>query len=403
MTIAGAADGDLQSEAVEANVVVRFPMRERSPAIDAHARLNLNEVCANLLANWWRILCRRDDPYKMFPVERESDQGISHAILLAKSLGRIELFIRSAPDEQGLWGFPRLSLTADEFTAVVLNELVHPLVRRLRAGKWFDRPVESMLRRTEEILGDPTDLTFWKSAGALGLSYRYMNDTAADDVDILVDAISDEDARLDFASAIDPAQLRQSLAWVTDEITKKAKTNTLARLTELRTGASVGTSSGLEPWRIAKDRAREARGQIGLAPDRPVGGISGIARIFGGDDNFVASSAGEEPLRGFQGFRSDQPVVVVKDEGPRSTAFLMSRATGDYLVYGSHEAPIANIYTDRQAVGRAFAAEFMAPGQSVVQMIEKERVPIETVANHFGVEREVVGHQYENSIAQYAA
>jgi hypothetical protein len=402
VTISGAADGNLESETVEANVVVRFPMRERSPAIEAHALLNLNEVCTNLLANWWRILCRRDDPYKMFPVARESDQGISPAILLAKSLGRIELIVRSSPEEQALWGSPRLSLTAEKFTTLVLNELVHPLVHRLHAGKWFDRPAESMLRRTEEILGNPTDLTFWKSAGALGLSYRSMNDAAAADVDVLVEAISNEDARLDFASTIDPAQLRQTLSWVTDELNKKAKTNALARLTELRTGVSIDIFSGVEPWRIGKDRAREARNQIGLAEDRPVGEIGGIARIFSGDDHFVASSAGEEPLRGFQGFRSDEPVVIVKNEGPHSTAFLMSRAIGDYLVYGSREAPIANIYTDRQAVGRAFAAEFMAPGRAVVQMIDREKIPLAKVANHYGVEREVISHQYENSIAQYA-
>jgi hypothetical protein len=400
-TILAAADGNLESDAIEARVHVRFPKSEGSRTIIFHAVLDLNELCTNLLANWWRVLCRRADPYKMFPLQRKTDQSV-WAILLAKSTGRIELFVRPAPEERGLGDFPRFSLGADEFTALVLNELARPLVLRLHAGKRFDRPVESMLRRTEEVLHNPAELTFWKSAGALGLSYQSMTDAAAKDVMSLVNAIADEDPRLDFASAIDPEQLGQSLAWVADEIAKKAKMNSLAKLIELRRDNSIVLSEA-EPWRIGKDRALEARRQIGLAQDRPVGGLSGISRMFGGDGKFAPSSAGEEALRGFQGFTNDAPVVVVKDEGPRSTAFLMSRGVGDYLVYGSREAPIANIYSDRQAVGRAFAAEFMAPAQSVVHMIDEEQIPFATVANHYGVEREVIIHQYENSVAQYAS
>src|SRR5205807_8552723 len=114
------------------------------------------------------------------------------------------------------------------------------------------------------------------------------------------------------------------------------------------------------------------------------------------------SSAGEELLRGFQAHGDSNPVIVAKDEGPNSTAFLVTRAVGDYLVYGSREAPIANIYSDRQAVGRAFAAEFMAPAEGVIHMIDQEKLPVAAVADHYGVIRDVIIHQYENSVAQYA-
>jgi DNA-binding MarR family transcriptional regulator len=400
-TILTEADHERESDAVEADVTVRFRMGEKSQPNIAHGRVDLNEICANLLANWWRVLCRRADPHKMFPLQRETEQGVSQAILLAKSTGRIELFVRPDPDEERLWNLPRLSLTADAFTELILNELARPLVRHLRAGRRFDRPVESMLHRTEEVLRHPSDLVFWKSAGALGLTYRNITDAATDDVTALINAISDEGARLDFASAIDPGQLRQSLNWVADEITNKAGMNNLPKLIELRKDRPI-VLSGIEPWRAGKDRAREARAQIGLAQDRPVGGLTGIAGMFGGDHRFTSSLAGEEALRGFQGFSHDAPVIVVKDEGPRSTAFLMSRAVGDYLVYGSHEAPIANIYSDRQAVGRAFAAEFMAPAVGVIHMVDDEQLPVAAVANHYGVERDVIIHQYENSVAQYA-
>ena len=400
--IVGAADGDLETDSVQANVVMRIPTDEARQAFTAHTLLNLNEVCTNLLANWWRILYRRDNPYKMFFLEKENKLGVSHATLLAVSAGRIELLVRSMAEDRKLWAFPHTSLTAEDFTALVLNELVRPLVHRLRTGKRFDRPVESMLRRTVEILGNPDDFTFWKSAGALGMSYQNMNDAAADNVTLLINAISNEEARLDFASVISPDQLRQTLKWVGDEVTAKAKMNGLPKLNEFQRGTGIG-ASGLEPWRIGTERARDVRRKIGLAQDRPVGGLSGLAQIFSGDDKFVPSAASEQPLRGFLSHRDDIPVVVVRNEGSKSTAFLMSRAIGDYLVYGSREAPIADIYSDRQAIGRAFAAEFMAPAQGVIHMIEEEQAPLVTVAEHYGVDLGVVRRQYENNIAQYAS
>ena len=242
---------------------------------------------------------------------------------------------------------------------------------------------------------------FWKTAGALGLTYRNMTDVGAKNVASLLNAIADEGARLDFASATDYDQALQSLTWAQDEIVKKAEHNNLPRLIQLRQGKPIDLA-GVEPWRIGRDRAREARAQIGLASDRPLGGLAGISRLFADDDQFTPSSAGEDILRGFQGFSKELPVVVVKDEGPRSNAFLASRAIGDYLVYGSREAPIADIYSDRQAIGRKFAAEFIAPAEGVVHMIDVEGKSIAAVADHYGVLRGVVNHQYENTVAEYA-
>lgn len=399
--ILGAPDDNLKTDEVQANLTIRLPSSEDQKAATAHALLDLNELCMRLLANWWRILYRRADPFKMFPAQREIGEATSQATLFAESTGQMELFVRPEAHERHLWDFPRHCLSVPAFSNLILDGLVRPLVLRLRSAKRFDRPVESLLRRTEEILREPADLAFWRSAGAFGVSYQTVSDVVSDEVARLIDAISDEAARLDLASAISHEQLGQSLAWVSNEVEGKAKTNSLPRLTELRHGA-VAVDLASEPWQIGTNRAREARTQIGLGPDRSVEGLGKLAHLFGGDHRFVSSSAGEELLRGFQARGDDVPVIVAKDEGPNSTAFLLSRAIGDYLVHGSREAPIANIYSDRQAIGRAFAAEFMAPAAGVIYMIDEEKKSSAAVAQHYGVGREVVRHQYENNIAQYA-
>jgi DNA-binding MarR family transcriptional regulator len=398
-TLAQPSDDGSASGTVQANVTVHFPVREGQQSVAAHASINLTETCKNLLANWWRIVCRRGDPFKMFPVHREASDGASQAILLAESSGHIVLFMRSSLDDGYAWGSPRLPLAPENFRSLIFEELVRPLVSRLRANKWFDHPVESLLRRTEEIFDNRVDLHFWRTAGALGLSYSIMTEAAATDVADLINAISNEGARLDLASASSPTKIRESLAWIKQELAAKAEVNSLPKLIELKDGPRA--ANGFKPYHVGIRRARGVRSQLKLSPDRPVGGIAGLATLFGGDKKFMSSPAGEELLRGHQGHGDEIPVVVVKDEGPKSTAFLMSRAIGDYSVFGSHDASIVDIYSDRQAVGRAFAAEFMAPSEGVLRMVEEEGIPLDTVADHYGVAREVVQRQYENNIAEY--
>jgi hypothetical protein len=44
----------------------------------------------------------------------------------------------------------------------------------------------------------------------------------------------------------------------------------------------------------------------------------------------------------------------------------------------------------------------MAPAEGVARMIDEEGAPLDIVAEHYGVAREVVRRQYENNLAQYA-
>jgi DNA-binding MarR family transcriptional regulator len=399
--VAEPSDDGSATDAVQADVTVHFPVKEGQLPLTAHSSIDLTEVCRHLLANWWRITCRRGDPVKMFPVYKETTEGASQAILLTESTGPIALFIRSIVDDGDAWGFPRLSLAAEDFKNMVFDDLVRPLVAGLRTRRRFGHTVESLLQRTEEIYENQADLGFWRTAGALGLSYATITDPAATDVGDLINAISNEDARLDLASASTPSQIRESLAWIRREIDEKAEVNSLPKLFELRQEAK--TAIAAKPYLVGTRRARAVRGQLKLNSDRSVGEIASLATMFGGDKKFKLSPAGEELLRGHQGHRNDTPVMVVKDEGPKSTAFLMSRAIGDYSIFGSRDASVVDIYSDRQAVGRAFAAEFMAPAEGVVRMVEQEGVPLDTVADHYGVVRKVVQWQYENNVAKYAA
>jgi len=336
-------------------------------------------------------------------MERAVGGGVSQATLLAEATGhKIELLARSLVEDEDIWRFPILLLDLAQFRSLVLDELVQPAVSYLRAGRRFDRPIEASLRRIEDIERYPAEFGFWRTAGALGLAEGAIDAALADDIARLIDLIADEDARLDFASGTNPAHVATTLDWATAEIRAKGETNRLPRLVELRKNGPAEAVHGGRPYRIGITRAERAREQLGLAADYAIGGMEGLARLFGGNGRFTASLAGEDPIRGFQAHGDSEPVVVVKGGWPRSTSFLVARAIGDYLVFGSREAPIADLYTDRQAVGRAFAAEFLAPARGVIHMIEEEQLSMVTVADHYGVDMEVVSRQYRNNPALHA-
>jgi hypothetical protein len=168
-------------------------------------------------------------------------------------------------------------------------------------------------------------------------------------------------------------------------------------LANLRTRCTSDVNALVRPYRHGYDLARKARAILKLAEDQSLGGVEGLSKLLGASDGIGLSPQAPGSLRAFQGFEDGCPTIVVENEGPRSSAFILARGIGDFLAFGSHAACVADLYTDRQAVGRAFAAEFMVPRDAVVRMVEEEDQSITQIADHFGVLPTVVHHQYENS------
>lgn len=169
-------------------------------------------------------------------------------------------------------------------------------------------------------------------------------------------------------------------------------------LRKLREHCSKQNSKSFDrPYQRGYALARCAREQLHLADDRPVGGVDGLSRLLGAENGFSLSREAPGSLRAVQSSSEGDPTIVVEDEGDFASSFVFARAVGDYLEFGSELSCVADLYTDRQAVGRSFAAEFMAPSNAVVEMIEGEDRPITQIAEHFGVSPTVIHRQYQNS------
>ena len=161
---------------------------------------------------------------------------------------------------------------------------------------------------------------------------------------------------------------------------------------EVRAIVSV---AGLRPYQQGLALAKGVRRQLRLSPDCSTGGLEGLATLFGAP-GYMTSADGPGQLLGFQACDEGVPTVVVGRGQGDAPVFALARGIGDHLAFGSRKAPISDIHSDRQAVGRAFAAEMLAPSEAVVAMIQDGQ-GIQRVARHFGTSTWVVRHQFGNN------
>jgi hypothetical protein len=340
---------------------------------------------------------RRDAPFRLWDFVLEEQTGSNYGLLATVFGAQINLLARDGKGRTLDLEHGSKIHTVTAFEQLLLDEFLRPLASRHWLNGRSARPLHALLQRVEDSRNQNAERAFCRTAGALGLMpYDLEDDQAVQIRDLLV-YIPEEDARLDFSSAVLADALSKGKCWTSQQLNALRDRNSLPALVQLRTGCTSGVNSAGRPHRHGYRLARNARAILKLADDRPVGGIEGMSKLFGADDGIALSPEAPESLRGFLSIEDDLPTIIVENEGPRSSAFVLARGIGDFIAFGNRASCVADIYTDRQAVGRAFAAEFMAPRDAVVQMIEQEDRSIAQIADHFGVSISVVHHQYENS------
>lgn len=361
------------------------------PRLRARRSCDLRIFAEKILDDWWEILHRRDAPYALGEFSPAEHAARPFRLVVKSSGEQIEVI---AP---GL-GTAHVPLAAFETT--LIDRVLRPIAARERALRRFDESILAKLARLEETLAYHAERCFARTAGALGISPYDVSNEQADEIQRLVTDMPDDSARLDFASAVLTEDLRAATEWIGAEIETHGDRN---RMTGLPALADALQSERLPasslPWQRGTSMARALRRRMGLDSAAGLGRLRSFATRFGAADFIVSENAAPAELRGYQNSGEECPSIFVGDYGPERTAFILARAIGDYLIFRSRAACVASTYTDRQAVGRAFAAEFLAPAEGVIHMLETEKRSVGKVADHYGVVDEVVRRQYENNVS----
>lgn len=397
LAITPAVDDALEdTDCVRGTVSARVTNRQGTVILLARSGDTTAFAC-HMAEHWWRMLYRRDAPFKLGDFYRD---GTHNAITVTvRSTGRIiELLTRNLGNAQIPQSRDHTGPNVADLENHWITSILKPAVATLRSRYRFDRPLESLVSRIEDSRHYADDQQFCRTAGALGLSPYGLATAHAERVRSLITEMADEDARLDFASAVLNDDVEEGSRWAQTEIREKGRINTLDALIDLRRACHIDEGErGARPWEFGTALARAARRSLHIELDQPVGHLDGLSRLAGMDRTVVLSPEAPGSLKAFQSTHDDRPTVVLENRFGTANTFVLARAIGEYLAFGSRNACVSGLYTQRQAVGRAFAAEFIAPALGVIHMIDDEDQPEIRVARHYGASLQMIKRQYDNN------
>ena len=279
--------------------------------------------------------------------------------------------------------------------------IIDAVLERIRGFGHHQPAVESLADAWEAVNAlDADEQEFSRAAALLGVDpYEVANDVST--------------ALIDFWETVDPAIREDALAsaseeslqsvggWLHEACQTLAGAESGSDWPRVRQGISVEATGA--PWARGYDLARCARSVLS------VGG--GRFEFDGSGDLALRHVEQEMPSLRIHGLvAADAPTCITAPRSERGTRFLLARALGDYLDRSEASAGIlTSLVTDRQAQNRAFAAEFLAPAQSLRVALDNtnpvEPDQVDVLAHEFGVSGEVIRRQIKNhelaSIAEY--
>lgn len=361
-------------------------------------------LAEGLVQRWWTLMGARGRAVRL----RNIRQGFAVPdVVLTPDAEQIEVEARSFAYGNPAVAFinaARETVGRDAFRAELAG-FAHGVLARLREMDIADSPLADYWRsiRTSEQNAQEHELCL--AAGALGLDPYAMDERDANLIERSARVFRGEQLR-EFLSGVAGSAAEEALSWVTGE---EGRLDARIALPELdlvgrkvrRRMRGPGPGPGFReaafaPWNVGYEAARTTRSAIDQSPTERFKTVAALARKFGSAD-FAVARGNVQGLRAVVRPSPRRTGILVGGDRPEpSKLFALARAIGDSIVFGAAErAAITDNETRRQAVGRAFAAELLAPAAFVIDRYRSGWKP-EDIALECGVSDWVVQHQIEN-------
>ena len=361
-------------------------------------------IAEALVFEWWRLFGRRDDEFQLFrhrsgyalPDLRMDYDGERFAVVCrAREYDNPPLlFYRDAAQ-----------LLSKDRAESEIGSLIDQVVGRLRAAGLAKSALQLRWERVRESIADVDERPFCEAAGAMGLDPYGLSDQAADFIE-QAGTLLEGEALLEFLSGLPLAgpsasRLAELLKWMGGCENRPRYKSRLPLVEGLRQDSSrpSGRNASEPPWARGYRCARWARGALNAGPGERFRSVRELARRL--DAPNFSSAAPISGVRALIQFDHDDVRVHLGRaplrRRPESALFALGRAVGDAIANPPVERSVVNDLHDasRQAVGRAFAAEFLAPVDEILSMRDDGK-DAASVAAEFGVSEEVVERQLQN-------
>ncbi len=279
-----------------------------------------------------------------------------------------------------------------------IQEFVANVHTRLVKAGIHDSLLTRRWTAIQTSLADHDELLFCKAAGALGI-----DPYACEEIEAEVIARAGErfsgDALGEFLASQSPLDVSEAITWLDKQEHSLASVTALPALADwapaVRKRLVPDPWSGTA-WGQGYAAAEASRSVLNLHSTTRFKTIADLSTICG-NDYFRAAADQTKWLRADVAFDGKVPKIVVAGftrEAP--SIFALARAIGDFVVFGEEgRSPIMDTFSYRQKVGRAYAAEFLAPAEVVIPMFKAGRT-IEDIGADRGVSDYVIERQIEN-------
>ena len=283
-----------------------------------------------------------------------------------------------------------------------LSGFVENVVDRLSADGIDASEVQLRWKRVSESRQDPEEEAFCEAAGALGLDPYVMDNGDADFI-VRAGGTLTGTPLTEFLAGVNPLH-REGRCKELDSVEETSHTiSPRWRLPELR-GVAEAIDCALRErregegiWGSAYRLARAMRRTLGVDREHEFHAVCNVASKLGNE--LFEPSEGLSWVDGVVWRGADVQIHLRKPRyaGPWLENFNFARAIGDAVCFPGEGASVINRLhgAERQAAGRAFAAEFLAPVETVWGMVQ-EGYDVGEVAGRFAVDPRVVQLQIEN-------
>ncbi len=362
-----------------------------------------------IVSHWFALFCESEVPGKADP----RDFRRRHALRFASegfALPDLEIVpegrsIRMAWEPLSL---PSMGLEfqtsgearvgRDELKSV-LCQFLDTVVCRLEAD---DGAPRTFLQSEWEAIKalDSEEVEFCEAAASLGLDPFSLDKRREEELLEVGNSVPGE-LREDFFSAALPDNLRAHLEWVSEALNKAVRQSGAAdALPGLRRHAQSSFSAGYSsaPWNYGYECARSLRKYLGIAGELMTPHDFEEKLGYASADWIVNDVVNLDALA-VRDSASQAASFILSGRSETSRRFAFARALFEYLEGDASRALVTRAVTNRQRQNRAFAAELLAPAESLSGRMRHGTVSheqIDDLAEEYKVSPFVIRHQIEN-------
>lgn len=367
-----------------------------------HITVALYPLAEGLVHDWWALFGGRDREFSLTKyrtgyvvpdVRFRYDGKVFEASAHQRTYHNPDVRFWTGPSEV-------MSRAKAEAT---LSDFVTDIIDRLSLRDVRHTGVALRWSRIQESRADRQEAEFCECAGALGVD-PYLMDEAGNTLIENASSLFENEPLTEFLAGAREYDANRILNWIHQAERRPKYKSRIDDLMSIALDAAEAAPGreGEDDWALGYRRARAVRQLMSIHESRRFRSALGLAKAFGAGDGFSAAGR-TNGIRALRSHHDNEVHIHMRNHGTARSAdaasrFSLARAIGDVACFPAATRATVNElhFASRQAAGRAFAAEFLAPVNEIDSM-RRDGHDLVTMADEFAVSTVVIQHQIENA------